>query len=349
MLCLGIETSCDDTGLAIVEDGKLLDSLLASQAEVHAIFGGVVPELASREHSRNLGSLFDILLARNGLTPADIDLFAVARGPGLLGSLLTGMAFAKGLALTLGKPLLGVNHLHAHLLAAGIEEDLVFPALGLVISGGHTELYRMDGPARFQRLGRTLDDAAGEAFDKVGNVLGLSYPAGKAVDELARQGKSGKIDFPLPYIHNDNLDFSFSGLKTTAIKCATQIDLASRHISEKADFCAALNAAVAQTLLVKTERALDRNPDLETLYIAGGVAANSTIRAAFGTLMARRKGRLLMPALKFCMDNGAMIAYAGYLLAREGYFHSLDLESIPRGRMMPDDMRCALMAEREKG
>lgn len=339
MLCLGIETSCDDTGLALVEDGKLVDSLLSSQAEVHAIFGGVVPELASREHSRRLGPIFDSLLARNRLTPSDIDLVAVARGPGLLGSLLAGVAFAKGLALTLGKPLLGVNHLHAHLLAAGLDTDLKFPALGLVISGGHTELYRMDGVASFLRLGRTLDDAAGEAFDKVGNVIGLSYPAGRGVDELAQLGERGKINFPLPYIHNDNLDFSFSGLKTTATKCAADLRIEARQAREKRDFCAALNEAVAQTLLIKAGRALDRHPDLDTMYIAGGVAANSAIRAAFEGLMARRKGRLLMPSLKFCMDNGAMIAFAGYLLAREGYFHGLDLEAIPRGRMIPDDMR----------
>lgn len=321
-----------------MEDGRLVDSLLASQAEVHAIFGGVVPELASREHSRKLGPMFDALLARNSMSPADIDLFAVARGPGLLGSLLAGMAFAKGLAVTLGKPILGVNHLHAHLLVAGLEGELEFPALGLVISGGHTELYRIEGVASFLRLGRTLDDAAGEAFDKVGNVIGLSYPAGRAVDELARQGQSGKVAFPLPYIHNDNLDFSFSGLKTTAMKYAANLGLAASQDAEKADFCAALNEAVAQTLLAKTKRALARYPDLNTLYIAGGVAANSAIRSVFESLMASRKGHLLVPPLKYCMDNGAMIAHAGYLLASEGYSHGLDLEAIPRGRSIPDDM-----------
>lgn len=338
-LCLGIETSCDDTGLALVSEGHLVDSLLASQADAHAVFGGVVPELASREHERCLGPMFDTLLQRNGLEPAELDVIAVARGPGLLGSLLTGIAFAKGLALTLQKPLIGVNHLHAHLLAAGLEQELPYPALGLVISGGHTEIYRIEGPASFVRLGRCLDDAAGEAFDKAGKCAGLDYPAGKRIDELARSGNPDAIPMTVPYLHNENLDFSFSGLKTEAIRKAWELGLDKGENRKKLpDFCAALNCAVAAAIEKKVERALARQKSINTLYVAGGVAANSRIRDQLDKLMRRLGGRLIAPSIPLCMDNGAMIAYAGQLLAQAGFSHSLELEAIPRGRKIPDDM-----------
>ena len=193
MLCLGIESSCDETALAVVRDGVLLDAVLASQADIHALFGGVVPELASREHYRYLGTLFDQLMQRLDLRPSDLDVVAVSRGPGLLGSLLVGVAFAKALALGCGARFLGVNHLHAHLLAAGLENELRFPALGLLVSGGHTHIYRMESPSRCIVLGKTLDDAAGEAFDKVGKILGLAYPGGKLMDALARQGRADAL------------------------------------------------------------------------------------------------------------------------------------------------------------
>lgn len=292
-----------------------------------------MPELASREHGRWLGPLFDALLTEAGIEAADLDCIAVARGPGLLGSLLCGTAFAKGLALALSRPLLGINHLHAHLLAAGLAQELVFPALGLVISGGHTEIYRIESPSRFMRLGRTLDDAAGETFDKVGKGLGLRYPAGREIDNLARTGNAAAFPLPLPYTHNDNLDFSFSGLKTAALNYSREL-----KPDQIGDLCAALNEAVAETLLVKVNRALEGNRDLNALYLAGGVAANSLIRKRMEDLMQRRNGRLLVPPVRLCMDNGAMIAYTGYLLAKSGYHHRLDLEAIPRGRKIPDDM-----------
>lgn len=286
MLCLGIETSCDETALALVRDGVVIADVMSSQADVHALFGGVVPELASREHYRLIGALYDEVLRRAGVTAADIDVVAVARGPGLLGSLLVGMGFAKGLALATGARLVGVNHLHAHLLAAGIAEELPYPALGLLVSGGHTHIYRMESPRRMHLLGRTLDDAAGEAFDKVAKQLGLAYPGGRTIDELGRKGRATPGMFPRPYIDNDNLDFSFSGLKTAAglvvqanpalIEAARAVadgsageacnpplhgpsdlpgllDLAGLH-----DMCASFNHAVADTLRIKLERALVR-------------------------------------------------------------------------------------------
>lgn len=348
MLCLGIESSCDESALALVENGRLLTSVLASQSDVHALFGGVVPELASREHYRYLGPLFDQLIARSGRAVSDIDMVAVARGPGLLGSLLVGVAFAKGLALGLGATFLGLDHLHTHLLAVGLEKSLVFPCMGLLVSGGHTHIYRMESPHSFLPLGRTLDDAAGEAFDKVGKILGLAYPGGRLLDMLAREGKADEKLFPRPYLDNDNLDFSFSGLKTAAAAYIAKQDMQGvprplRTTQEAPqwlkDICASFNLAVVDTLRTKIERALDRHPDIRTLVLAGGVAANSLLRREMDLLMLSRGGQLLMPSLPLCTDNAAMTAYAGWLLGREGYCHDLTMETIPRGRTIPDDMK----------
>lgn len=352
MLCLGIETSCDETALALVRDGRLVHALMSSQADVHALFGGVVPELASREHYRLIGPLYDSLLQTAGVTLSEIDAIAVARGPGLLGSLLVGMAFAKGLALAGNIPLVGVNHLHAHLLAAGLEQPLRYPALGLLVSGGHTHIYRIDAPDRFTLMGRTLDDAAGEAFDKVAKMLNLPYPGGRILDELGRKGTPEPRLFPRPYVDNDNLDFSFSGLKTslqTYIEAhpGLRLDLEdSRRVcagslvpQHLADMCASFNLAVAETLCIKLERALDRQEgqDAGSIIIAGGVAANSWIREYAAKLAVKRGIDLVMPSPALCTDNGAMIAYTGWELAKAGLFHGLDLEAIPRGRIIPHD------------
>ncbi len=351
MRCLGIESSCDETALALVEDGRLKDAVLATQADIHALFGGVVPELASREHYRFLGALYDELARRTGFTPDRCDVIAVSRGPGLLGSLLVGVAFAKGLALGSGARLLGVNHLHAHLMAAGLEGATLFPALGLLVSGGHTHLYRMDAPNRITQLGRTLDDAAGEAFDKAGKLMGLAYPGGRLLDMLARQGRADARLFPRPYLDNDNLDFSFSGLKTAAATWIAQLFKASpwpRPLSDPdaapqrlKDGCASFNMAVVDTLMEKTRRALARNPDLRRLIVAGGVAANTMLRERATALMRGRGGEALFPSPRLCTDNAAMVAHAGWLLGREGWEHPLSLETIPRGRPIPDDMRRA--------
>ena len=346
MLCLGIESSCDETALAFVKDGKLEHALMSSQADIHALFGGVVPELASREHARLVERLYDMLLEKSGISQAEIDCIAFARGPGLLGSLLVGAAFAKSLALGLNRPLLGVNHLHAHLLAAGLEQELLFPALGLLVSGGHTHIYHISSPREFLLLGRTLDDAAGEAFDKVGKLLGLPYPAGRLIDEHGRRGIVRPGMFRCPYINNDSLDFSFSGLKTAAalvienlpasVVRAGQVDLEEAS-SDHNDVCASLADVIAKTLAIKFDRALEREKGIRSLILAGGVAANSQVRSAMRELAERRSLPLALPSLSLCTDNGAMIAYMGYLLAREGYGHGLDVSCIPRGTPIPDD------------
>lgn len=347
MLVLGIESSCDETALALVRDGALADAVLASQADMHALFGGVVPELASREHYRFIGPLFDELMKRAACRPCDIDAVAVSRGPGLLGSLLVGTAFAKGLCLGTGARLIGVNHLMGHLLAAGLTEKLEFPAMGLLVSGGHTNIYVFGSPVSSVQLGRTIDDAAGEAFDKTGKILGLAYPGGKLMDELAQRGRADAKLFPRPYLDNDNLDFSFSGLKT-AVSLYVKEHFADEpwpHPLQNpddapqglCDVCASFNLAVADTLMAKLKRAMKRHPGVRNILMAGGVAANSLIRKRVAGLAERAGGKAFMPPLSLCTDNAAMIAYAGWLYASRGFAHDLSMETIPRGRPIPDD------------
>jgi N6-L-threonylcarbamoyladenine synthase len=356
VLCLGIETSCDETALALVRDGCLLGQSLRSQVDVHALFGGVVPELASREHGRCIGPLYDHLLKSCGVEARDVDCLAVARGPGLLGSLLVGIAFAKGLALALQKPLLGVNHLHAHLLAAGLESKLAFPALGLLVSGGHTHIYRIESPRDFTLLGRSLDDAAGEAIDKFGKMLGLPYPAGKFIDEFAVGGEVDTKMFPKPYLDNDNCDFSFSGLKTAARTlldsrphlrfvydaerlCPVPAESGAEFRQELALLCASFLYAVAQTLRLKLERALRTKwtGPINSILLAGGVAANRVVRQNLSDLAAIAGLPLVVPSPALCTDNAAMIAYAGQLLREQGLRHDLSFAAIPRGQQVPDD------------
>ncbi len=351
MLVLGVETSCDETSLALVSDhGPLLEKT-ALQEEVHSLFGGVVPELASREHLRLLGPLCEALFSEAGLAPRDLDAVAVARGPGLLGSLLVGLGLAKGLCLATGAPLVGVNHLHAHLLAAGIGRDIPYPALGLLVSGGHTQIWRMDSDLDFTLLGRTLDDAAGEAFDKAAKMLNLPYPGGRYVDALGRGVEPDRGLFPRPHLDDPGLDFSFSGLKTAVagyvranpgLRLARMpepgqgVDPAQAGMDTRTA-CASLNWAVADTLRVKLSRAIQAHGPFLSLVVAGGVAANSRIREMAAILAERMGLALLLPPPSLCSDNGTMIAHMGLKLVRAGLGHGLDLEAIPRGKKIPHD------------
>jgi N6-L-threonylcarbamoyladenine synthase len=347
MICLGIETSCDETSVALWEDGHLVTDLVHTQIPMHSVFGGVVPELASREHLRLLDPLVETVL-RNAGRPAGegIDLVAVTRGPGLLGALLVGIAYAKSFSLALGVPVIGVNHLHAHLLACDFTGPIEYPALGLLVSGGHTHIYHMPRECEFVLLGRTLDDAAGEAFDKIAKLLNLPYPGGKYIDELARHGTADPRLFSKPYLQNDNCDFSFSGLKTAVALHVQQrslpaIDYAAFDAEsvpqEIKDLCATVNETVALTLLEKTRRALERCPGVKTLCLAGGVAANARLRESFASFAVARGLKFLAPAQNYCGDNAAMIAYAGVQLARKGLVSPMDFEAIPRGKNVPDD------------
>lgn len=351
MLTLGIETSCDETAVALVEDGRLVGQQLASQVDQHAVFGGVVPEIASREHLRLLPVLFRALLEETGRKPTDIDVVAVARGPGLLGALLVGVSFAKALCLSTGARLTGVNHLWAHLLAPSLERELSFPALGLLVSGGHTHTYRIDSPTRFELLGKTLDDAAGEAFDKVAKQLNFPYPGGKQLDDLGQEAEPDTKMFPRAFIDNPSLDFSFSGLKTAVANhvaanpglvlesmepgALDRLDATKR--AELARVCASFNWSVADTLRIKVERAYRKAPDAKALIVAGGVAANTMIRRFMKDFAASNGLELVLPGFSLCTDNAAMVAVAGEMMAREGRFHDLALEAVPRGRTVPLD------------
>lgn len=354
MLVLGIETSCDDTGLALVDDTGLIASVMASQVPVHALFGGVVPELASREHARLIGPLLDKLLADSGKKLQDIDRIAVTRGPGLLGSLLVGVAFAKTLALAADIPFIGINHLHAHLLVAGLENPLEFPALGILVSGGHTHLIKMNSPLDMQVLGKTLDDAAGEACDKFGKMLGLPYPGGMYLDKLGQLGTADPKLFPRPYTKNDNLDFSFSGMKTAAALWLEQnpearlpmLGLGEKYTDEFfacADSKAKNGAAsylyaVADTLVIKAKRAAQTFRP-RCVVVAGGVAANSFVRRQTAEFARDLGVPIYIPKNAFCSDNGIMAAYTGYLLAKMGLCHGNNLTAIARGKPIPNDYK----------
>jgi N6-L-threonylcarbamoyladenine synthase len=313
---LGLETSCDETAAAVVEDGRrVLSDVVSTQIEIHRRWGGVVPELASRNHVVQVMPVVDEAVTRAG-GPGAVDAIAVTSGPGLVGALLVGVQVAKGLAAAWEKPLVGVNHLEGHLLAAFLgEAPPTFPFLGLVVSGGHTSLYEARGFGDYRLLGRTRDDAAGEAFDKGAKLLGLPYPGGVAIDRLATAGDPKAIRFPKAVVKGADLDFSFSGLKTALLHHVRKHGLPEGP--GLADLCASYQEAIVAALVQKAIRAA-RRFQLPTLVLAGGVAANSRLRAAAAEAAAGYEDlRLVVPAARLCTDNAAMIAVAGtHALAR---------------------------------
>ncbi|MEF3697598.1 tRNA (adenosine(37)-N6)-threonylcarbamoyltransferase complex transferase subunit TsaD [Desulfolutivibrio sp.] len=353
MIVLGIETSCDDTSVALVAEEGLILEKTALQEDVHSLFGGVVPELASREHQRLLGPLCQALFSQSGVSPRDLGAVAVARGPGLLGSLLVGLGLAKGLCLATGAPLVGVNHLHAHLLAAGIGHDIAYPALGLLVSGGHTQIWRMASDFEFTLLGRTLDDAAGEAFDKTAKMLNLPYPGGRYIDLLGQGVPPDHSLYPRPHLDDPGLDFSFSGLKTAVaehVRKRPGLRMADMPAPgdpfdpaladpETRVACASLNWTVADTLRIKLTRAAKLHGPFASLVVAGGVAANSRVRSMAADLADRLRLALRLPPLALCSDNGVMIAHMGRKLAMAGFGHGLDVDAIPRGKKIPLDFK----------
>lgn len=308
---MGIETSCDETAIAIyhTQDG-LLSHCLYSQVAQHAEYGGVVPELASRDHIRKLAPL--IKQARQEAGHPKIDAIAYTKGPGLIGALLSGGAVARSLAFAWQIPALGVHHMEGHLLAPMLEEHPPeFPFIALLVSGGHTMLIRVDGIGRYRLLGDTLDDAAGEAFDKTAKMMGLGYPGGPIVSQLALKGDANRYRFPRPMVDRPGLDMSFSGLKTFSLNTWLAAEKqGDANDQTRADICRAFELAVADTLAIKCKRALEQEK-LNRLVVSGGVSANREIRAKLDALMQKRKGEAFYPRLEFCTDNGAMIAYAG--------------------------------------
>lgn len=325
MLVLGIESSCDETSCALVEDGRrILTNEISSQVEEHARFGGVVPEIASRQHLAALFPLLRRALERAERPLSAVDLIAVTRAPGLIGPLLVGLSGAKALAYATGIPLIGVNHLAAHLLAARLNDPAPsYPFLGLIVSGGHTALYRVDGPTRFTLLGNTRDDAAGEAYDKVAKLLGLGYPGGIVIDRLAKQGDPKSIAFPRALRRKDTLDFSFSGLKTAV---RTHVHQAPPAPADLPDVCASFQEAVVDTLVSKATLALAQT-GLGRLVLAGGVAANSRLRARMAEMASRRRIELFLPPLSLCTDNAAMVAVCGYERYQAGLRSDLTLNA----------------------
>ena len=336
MKILGIETSCDETGVAIYDEEKgLIANQLYSQIEMHADYGGVVPELASRDHIRKTVPLIEAALKEANLTACDIDGVAYTAGPGLIGALLVGATIARSLAYAWNVPALGVHHMEGHLLAPMLEETPPeFPFVALLISGGHTQLVKVDGVGRYELLGESIDDAAGEAFDKTGKLLGLDYPAGVAVSRLAEQGTPNRFVFPRPMTDRPGLDFSFSGLKTFAANTInTNLDENGKLDEQtRCDIAHAFQQAVVDTILIKCKRALQQT-GYKRLVMAGGVSANKQLRADLAEMMKSLGGEVYYPRPQFCTDNGAMIAYTGFLRLKHGEQTDLSVSVKPRWTM----------------
>jgi N6-L-threonylcarbamoyladenine synthase len=336
MLILGIESSCDETSAAVVEDGRrILSNLIASQVPVHRPYGGVVPEIASRQHLTHIGPIVDAVLREAEVGLARIDAVAVTQGPGLVGSLLVGLCFGKAIAYARRIPLLAVDHIEAHIRAAYIEQDtpIPHPALSLVVSGGHTSLFLMKEEARYELIGKTRDDAAGEAYDKVAKHLGLGYPGGPVLDRLARAGDPSAVTLPIAKISDGAPDFSFSGLKTAVLRLMKKQKMATVKEDEDPfertdvlDLAAGFQEAVVETLVQRTEQVARRHR-VEAILVSGGVAANSALREQFGRLGERLGMRIFFPSVALSTDNAAMVAAAGYLKFLKEEFADLDLNA----------------------
>ncbi len=327
MLVLGIETSCDDTSAAVLEDGRRLRSHLIAGQDIHRLYGGIVPELAARAHLELLPRVVEQALCEAGVTARDLEAVAVTHGPGLVGSLVVGVAFAKAYAYSLGLPVMGVNHIEAHLHAPTLEHGPTpMPAVSLIVSGGHTELVWVEGFRRYRWLGSTLDDAAGEAYDKVAKLLGLGFPGGPIVDRLAQHGDPRAFAFPRPMLER-GYDFSFSGLKTAVALLMQSKAQASRGASFAADVAASFQAAMVDVLAEKSLRAVDQL-GAKTLSLGGGVACNRQLRAVLEEGCARRAIGLRIPSPRLCADNAAMVALVGSWLLEQAGPSDLRLDAV---------------------
>ena len=332
---LGIESSCEDTSAAVLRNTTLLSNVIASQA-VHVKYGGVIPELASRAHQQNIIPVVDTALKEAGVTPDKIDAIAFTRGPGLLGSLLVGTSFAKGLSIAHNIPMVEVNHLQGHILSHFIDlpdteiPHPSFPFLCLLVSGGHTQIVKVSSPLEMEIIGTTIDDAAGEAFDKCAKVMGLPYPGGPVIDRLANEGNDKAFDFAKPHVKGE-FDYSFSGLKTSFLytlrdAVAKDSDFVEKH---KADLCASLQRTIVDILLDKLIKA-SKSLGIKDIAIAGGVSANSGLRDAVAEAGRRRGWRTFLPPLKFTTDNAAMIAISGYYRYKQGLISDLGVSPVAR-------------------
>ncbi|MCL3881583.1 tRNA (adenosine(37)-N6)-threonylcarbamoyltransferase complex transferase subunit TsaD [Marivita sp. GX14005] len=329
---LGLESSCDDTAAAVLRGRRILSSVVADQTALHAAYGGVVPEIAARAHAEKLDHCVEQALEEAGTALGDIDAIAVTAGPGLIGGVLSGVMMAKGLAAATGKPLIGVNHLAGHALTPRLSDGLAYPYLILLVSGGHCQFLRVDGPTEFTRLGSTIDDAPGEAFDKTARLLGLPQPGGPSVEHHAAQGDETRFTFPRPLLDRDGCDLSFSGLKTALLRQRDALiaDQGGLHPQDVNDLCAGFQAAVRDVVVEKSRRALSASDGISGFAVAGGVAANSALRSALKALCASRDIPFIAPPLALCTDNAAMIAYAGGEIFAERGGDDLGLSARPR-------------------
>ena len=336
MRILGIETSCDETGIAIYDSDKgLLAEALYSQVELHAEYGGVVPELASRDHIRKTLPLIEQVLSEAGLKRQQLQGIAYTAGPGLVGALMVGSMIGRALAFSLGVPGIGVHHMEGHLLAPMLEDNPPeFPFIALLVSGGHTQLVRVDGIGVYRLLGESLDDAAGEAFDKVAKMLGLPYPGGPQVAKLAASGEPGRFVFPRPMVKHTGLDFSFSGLKTFTLNTVHKYKNPDGTLDDqlRADIAHAFQTAVVETLIIKCRRAL-KQESLARLVVAGGVSANVSLRENLNIALSKIRAEAFYARPEFCTDNGAMIAYAGCQRLLAGQYDDLAVKTYPRWPM----------------
>lgn len=350
---LGIESSCDDTAAAILrqdgDDLRILASVVSSQTDLHAAFGGVVPEIAARAHAEKLDLMVEEAVANSGVPLEQIDAIAVTAGPGLIGGVLSGVMAAKGLALGLGKPLIGVNHLAGHALTPRLTDGVDYPFLMLLVSGGHCQFLRVDGPEDFTRIGGTIDDAPGEAFDKVARILGLPQPGGPAVERAAKSGDETRFALPRPLLDRAGCDLSFSGLKTAVLRSRDALVAEKSGVTEqdRADLCASFQAALRDVLAEKSRRALADHHDLTGFAVAGGVAANLSLRSALEHVAAEAKLPFIAPPLALCTDNAAMIAYAGLERFKQGARDDMTLVARPRWPL--DQTSPALLGSGKKG
>ncbi|MCW8856294.1 MAG: tRNA (adenosine(37)-N6)-threonylcarbamoyltransferase complex transferase subunit TsaD [Kangiella sp.] len=333
MKILGIETSCDETGIAIYDSERgIIADALYSQVKLHAEYGGVVPELASRDHVRKTIPLIKKVMADSGCTPADIDAIAYTKGPGLIGALFVGVGVGRSLAYAWDVPAIGVHHMEGHLLAPMLEEEQPeFPFVALLVSGGHTLLVDVQGLGQYTILGESIDDAAGEAFDKTAKIMGLGYPGGPALAKLAEKGRPGIYKLPRPMTDRPGLDFSFSGLKTAVANLYRSSDKSEQDL---ADIAYAFQEAVVDTIYIKCRRALEQT-NHKYLVVSGGVSANVALRQKLSALLESKGGKAYYPRPAFCTDNGAMIAYAGYcryqaILKQQGQFEEPVIRAQPR-------------------
>lgn len=329
LITMGIESSCDETSVALTANGReVLSNVISSQIKVHQVFGGVVPEIASRHHLENINTVYEQAMEEAGLTLNDVDVIGVTCGPGLVGALLIGLASAKAMAYAAKKPLVGVHHIQGHISANYIEHpDLEPPFMALVVSGGHTHIVNVEGYSSFTVLGRTRDDAAGEAFDKVARVLGLGYPGGPLIDKIAKEGDPHSVEFKRVYLERDSLDFSFSGIKTGVLNYLNTQKLKGAEVNP-ADVAASFQLAVMEVIVTKAVKAAKRYRQ-DKLVLAGGVAANSLLRDMLKKACDKEGIRLCYPSPILCTDNGAMISCAAYYKYKEGLVSDFTLDAYP--------------------